>query len=142
MNRWEKTAALIFLAVTVWLTLPLQTNAAVDTDVLQDALPEDAQDELDGILPENADLKGGLAGLLQRGKNALGDYVRQAMGVGILMLGACMILSLAAGFSGDAGLSLPEKSVDFTAVAILLTASVSLVSAASGTSINSSTIAL
>ncbi len=122
MSRSKRTAVQVLIVVViVALLVPVQSHAAVDTEILQNALPDDAQEALDGISPENADLKGGLTGLWRSTKDALRDYVRQAMGVGILMLGACMILSLAAGFSGEAGLRLPEKSIDFTAVAILLT---------------------
>ena len=112
---------IVCILMTLTCLLPLQSYAAVDPGVLQDALPEDAQTVLDHVTPENVDLKGGLTGLWNRAKEILGDYIRQAMGIGILMLGACLVLALAVGFSGDAGLQLPERSIDFTAVAILLT---------------------
>lgn len=120
--RMKKTVTMLFLlCLIIALLLPLPVSAAVDPSVLQDALPEDAQEVLDGISPENTDLKSGLAGLWAGVTRTVGDGFRQAVAVGVFMLGACMILSLAAGFSGEAGISLPEKSIDFTAVAVLLT---------------------
>lgn len=110
---------LTILTLLICITQPVW--AGVDTGLLEDSLPPDAQDTLDNISPENIDLNQGIKGLWERAKTKDGEYIRQALSVGFLMLCACLIIALAVGFSGDAGLRLPEKLSDFTAVAVLLT---------------------
>ncbi len=117
-KQWIQGFVLVLVLI---LAISQPVAAAVDTDVLEDALPPSAQDALDGISPEDTDLEDGLKGLWNQAKDYIGAYIRQALGVGFLMLGTCMILSLTIGFAGEAGLSLPEKLPDFTAVAVLLT---------------------
>lgn len=117
-KQWIKR--IILLPILIFIIMQ-PVYAAVDTGALSDALPPGAQDVLDGISPEDTDLEDGLAGLWRKARGYMETYLRQALGVGLLMLGACMILSLATGFAGEAGLSLPEKLSDFTAVVIFLT---------------------
>lgn len=117
---WRRFLARVLLG-SLLLMMPLSVSAAVDTSVLEDALTQDAQEALEGISPENTDLADGIAGLWNQVRKSLGGYVREALGVGVFMFGACMLLAMAAGFSNEAGISIPAKLPDFTAVAVLLT---------------------
>lgn len=120
-RRCKRKTAVFTVLVLILMFLTQPVFAAVDTEVLEDALPGDAQELLDGISPETPDLDRGLEGLWTKAKAFIAEDIRQALLVGLLMLGACMFLSLTVGFAGESGLSIPEKLTDFTAVAVLLT---------------------
>ena len=121
MRKHQRVTAVCLLLSGLLFCLPQPVYAGVDTGQLEDKLPPTAQDTLDGVSPENADLGSGVKKLWGNIKAKTGEYVRQALSVGFIMLSACLITALAVGFSGEAGLTLPEKFPDFTAVAVLLT---------------------
>ena len=121
MKRHTRISEILLVLLILIILLAQPAFAAVDINVLEDALPSEVQDILEGISPQEVDLDRGIRGFWHRAKEWILDYVRQAMGMGVLMLGACMLLSLVSGFAAESGLSASGKLTDFTAIAVLLT---------------------
>ena len=95
--------ALLFL-----LILPAQA-AEADVHALQrdelglEGVEDAAEGYMDGFTPEDMDLDGGLAGVLEQGESALPGVLRQGVRSCALLLAVVLLCSLADGLSPAAG---------------------------------------
>ena len=111
----------LLIALVAMLFIPIPARAGyIDTNGLENALPGDIQSRLDGISPSGVDVQKGGKGLLDSALTAFRAYLKDSMAAGFLILALCVVISLAAGFAKSAGLSVPDKVIDITAVCAIL----------------------
>ena len=102
--------------LTVWAFLPVTIYAAaVDTESLEKALPEEIREEMD-ISPQSGDFSVALKGLLQKGVQLVKTSIRQMLAEGsvIVAVAACSGLFLA--FAGPLESENLKKAIETTAI--------------------------
>ncbi|MDD6316815.1 MAG: hypothetical protein PUB63_07345 [Clostridia bacterium] len=93
----------------------MQVRAAVDTDALEKALPEEAKGYVE-ITPESGDLKSGLAGIVKNLLFLLRESLRTSISEGFTILSIAALSGTARLFSGVSDSEPLKKAVDLAAV--------------------------
>lgn len=111
---------LLIAALVAAAIMSAPVAASVDTAQLQGALPQEAGQYLGGAAPDNIDAEGASKSLLQSAVGLLKTHLRESVSAGFMILAVCIIVSVAGGFAKAAGLNIPEKVIDITAVCAIL----------------------
>lgn len=102
------------------LTLPAAAESWLDLGPLRGALSGEESAAIDGVTPEQGDLRAGAAGLLRSALAAFRTQLRAAASAGFLSLALCTLVSLAEGFGAGAGVKGAARAAELTAVCGLL----------------------
>lgn len=111
----------LFLLLLCFISLPCRAKELMDTDGLLQALPQSAVEHLGGITPETTDAREGAAQLLRSAVTQARSSLKESVSAGFMILMLCALLSIVTAFSKSAGLNIPDKVSDFTAVSLILT---------------------
>ena len=109
---------LLALVLALALAVPC---AAVDTDSLKNALPDDAAGILQEVDPAGADPQRGFAALLRGVSERMRQGLKASVRSAFLMTAVCMLVSLLHGFAKSAGVSLPARAGELAGATAILT---------------------
>ncbi|MGN1002103.1 MAG: stage III sporulation protein AE [Oscillospiraceae bacterium] len=95
----KKITLLLFLALALCLSLPAHAAESLEdslgVDTLTDALPESAEEALDGLTAADADFDSGLSRLWDYAASKLAEAVGQALRPAVLVVAIALVCSLA-----------------------------------------------
>ena len=100
--------ALLFLLILPARAAEADVHALQRDELGLEGVEDAAEGYMDGFTPEDMDLDGGLAGVLEQGESALPGVLRQGVRSCALLLAVVLLCSLADGLSpaaGESGLS-------------------------------------
>ena len=110
-------ALLLVLALAVLLSGPC---AAVDTEELKYALPEDAAGLLQEVDFTDTDPQRGFTALFQQAVQVLRKGLKASVTSAFFMTAVCMLVSLLQGFAKSAGVNLPARAGELSGATAIL----------------------
>lgn len=110
-------ALLLVLALAVLFSVPC---AAVDTEELKYALPEDAAGLLQEVDFTDTDPQRGFTALFQQAVQVLRKGLKASVTSAFFMTAVCMLVSLLEGFAKSAGVNLPARAGELSGATAIL----------------------